>query len=67
MIKVIVNKNLCKGCELCAYACPFKIIVLSDALNNNGYNYATQKDYDKCTGCMMCALMCPESAIEIYK
>ncbi|MDP3388264.1 MAG: 4Fe-4S binding protein [Eubacteriales bacterium] len=67
MIKVIVNKKLCKGCELCTDACPLKIMVLGDVLNNNGYNYATQKDQDKCTGCMRCALMCPESAIEIYK
>ena len=67
MPKITVNENLCKGCGLCATACPKKIIVFSDKLNNKGYHCAHVFEIEKCIGCAMCAIMCPDVAITVEK
>src|SRR3990170_125179 len=51
MSYIIVNKEWCKGCELCVVACPKKIIALEDGFNSQGYHPAKLIDADKCTGC----------------
>ncbi|MBI3353455.1 MAG: 4Fe-4S binding protein [Nitrospirae bacterium] len=67
MSYIVVKKEWCKGCELCIFACPKKIIELDEEFNNQGYHPAKLIDADKCTGCAMCAEMCPDVAIEVYK
>ena len=68
MAKITVNENKCKGCGLCATACPKKIIVLSkDRLNAKGYHPAECNDFEKCIGCAMCATMCPDVAIVVER
>jgi 2-oxoglutarate ferredoxin oxidoreductase subunit delta len=67
MPRVVINENLCKGCELCISVCPRKIIFLSDTFNARSYHFArtdSNRD-DQCTGCTACALICPDVAIEI--
>jgi len=39
MLRVDVEE--CKGCGLCAEACPPKVIALSERLNHYGYRTAT--------------------------
>jgi 2-oxoglutarate ferredoxin oxidoreductase subunit delta len=63
---VIIDKELCKGCELCVIACPVEGLVLSDDLNLKGYRIV-RLDTDKCTGCVNCALVCPDSAISVFR
>jgi len=67
MAKIIVNENLCKGCELCVKACPRGIIALSDRINAKGYHPAELLDESKCTGCCSCAIMCPDVAITVER
>lgn len=68
MNRVTFNEDLCKGCGLCADACPKKIIVLShERLNKKGYRPAECIDLDKCLGCAMCATMCPDVVITVEK
>lgn len=67
MPKVTINEDLCKGCGLCATACPKKIVVLSDKLNKKGYHPAQVSEKEKCIGCAMCAMMCPDVAIKVEK
>lgn len=67
MPKITVNEDICKGCGLCATACPKKIISLSDKLNKKGYHPATVIEMEKCIGCAMCATMCPDVAIKVEK
>ena len=68
MAKITVNENKCKGCGLCATACPKKLIVLSkDRLNAKGYHPAECIDFEKCIGCAMCATMCPDVAIVVER
>ena len=68
MNKVTINIDWCKGCGLCAEACPKKIISLaSDKLNKKGYHPACVTDEEKCIACAMCAVMCPETVIKVEK
>ncbi len=63
---VFIEKNICKGCELCIEACPQNSLRLSLNINNAGYRYAELVE-DNCTGCTNCALVCPEVAITVYR
>ncbi|HHV72068.1 MAG TPA: 4Fe-4S binding protein [Clostridia bacterium] len=67
MVKVLINEDRCKGCELCVSVCPQRIIGFKSNLNIKGYKPVTVTEKDKCLGCGLCALMCPDVAIEIYK
>lgn len=63
---VTVDKNHCKGCELCVRACPQKILKMSDEITVRGYFYAQVADPSRCIGCMICAITCPDAAIEVH-
>jgi 2-oxoglutarate ferredoxin oxidoreductase subunit delta len=65
MPQVIIDKNYCKGCELCMKACPQEIIKMSAEINVKGYFYAQVVDQPRCIGCRLCAITCPDIAIEI--
>lgn len=68
MAHIEVNEDLCKGCGLCANACPKKIISLDKSrINSKGYHPATLIDASKCIGCKFCATMCPDVAITVYR
>lgn len=65
---IVVDKERCKGCNLCAVACPLKIIRLSkNAVNHKGYPYAEQVVEGMCTGCTCCAIVCPDGCISVYR
>ena len=52
MSRIIVDENICKGCGLCANACPRKIIELNKSrISAKGYHPAQLMDESKCTGC----------------
>ena len=65
--KVVINKEKCKGCELCINACPQGVLALSEDFNTKGYRYSVSVNPEKCVGCAFCAMMCPDVAIEVYK
>ncbi len=68
MAKIIINQELCKGCQLCVESCPRKIIAIStDRINNRGYRPAVLIDETRCTGCSSCAIMCPDVAITVER
>ncbi len=65
--RVTVIKERCKGCQLCANACPRKCIVMSESLNKHSYHPATYVG-EGCTGCGVCFYACPEpGAIRVFK
>ena len=64
--EIIVDEEICKGCELCLVACPEDTLGLSDKINKKGYRYAVQV-VDNCTGCASCAIVCPDAAITVYR
>ncbi|KPK38467.1 MAG: hypothetical protein AMJ78_09965 [Omnitrophica WOR_2 bacterium SM23_29] len=67
MGKIIIDKDACKGCELCSISCPEKLIVMDKELNVRGVHPATFLDIGKCTACKACAIICPDVCIEVYK
>jgi 2-oxoglutarate ferredoxin oxidoreductase subunit delta len=68
MPRIIVDEDRCKGCSLCVYSCPKKIIKLAKKkINLKGYHPAELLDEDKCTGCASCAKMCPDIAIRVER
>ena len=68
MIKVTINELLCKGCGLCARACPKDVLALSRTkLNLKVYHPAEVVRQENCIGCASCARTCPDVAIRIEK
>jgi 2-oxoglutarate ferredoxin oxidoreductase subunit delta len=65
---IVINREYCKGCELCTTACTFKLIRPGREFNARGYYTVEFVDPEgKCTGCTLCAEMCPDVAIEVWK
>jgi 2-oxoglutarate ferredoxin oxidoreductase subunit delta len=63
---VIIDTEICKGCELCISACPQESLALSSHINRKGYRFAALVK-DNCTGCVNCAIVCPDTAITVYR
>lgn len=63
---ITIDKNRCKGCELCVKACPQGILSMSKAINIKGYFHAQMHDPSRCIGCCICAITCPDMAIEVH-
>lgn len=63
---IIIDIDKCKGCELCAAACPQESLELSRKLNSKGYHYIIKIE-DNCTGCTNCAMVCPDGIIKVYR
>lgn len=67
MANINIAEDKCKGCGLCALACPKKLIRLSERINKKGYHPSECTDMDQCIGCAFCARMCPDCVIEVEK
>ena len=62
------NEAACKGCLLCADACPKNILELDKSkVNQKGYNPIMCTDINICTSCAICARVCPDSVIKVEK
>ena len=66
-VKIVIDKEKCKGCLLCIGVCPQKNLIVSKEVNAKGYQYVKLEDPDICTGCGLCYIMCPDCSIEIEK
>ncbi len=64
---ITAARELCKGCELCAAACPQECIGMSSSFNTRGYRFAELRLPDACTGCAACAIVCPDSVITVLR
>lgn len=65
--KIIINRELCKGCTYCIINCPKDLIEVDDTFNRSGFYPAVFKNAEECTGCAFCAISCPDIAIEVYR
>lgn len=67
-IRIDLEQDRCKGCELCVQSCPRHVLQMSAAeLNQLGYRPAQVAHPDRCNGCTICALVCPEVAFTLYE
>lgn len=60
-----VNRERCKGCELCIEVCPVGALEASKELNHRGVFPPALKQDGKCTMCTLREYMCPDLAIYI--
>lgn len=67
MFNITVESESCKGCGLCVWACPKKIMVISDVSNRSGQYVALCQSPEDCIGCKSCGIICPDGAISITK
>jgi 2-oxoglutarate ferredoxin oxidoreductase subunit delta len=69
--KIVVHRELCKGCGLCIAFCPQNVMTVSDTLNQMGYSPAKWLEKGNngkmCVACATCATICPDAAIEVYR
>ncbi|MDR2375183.1 MAG: 4Fe-4S binding protein [Treponema sp.] len=65
--KIIIDRELCKGCLLCVRACPVKVLGQSQTPNASG-SYPPETVYpEKCIACGNCYEVCPDVCIEVYE
>lgn len=61
--KLIIVKDLCKGCAFCIELCPKHVLAISPEFNKKGYHPPVVKDALSCSNCKLCEYYCPEFAI----
>ena len=64
---VVIDKERCKGCDLCVVACPVQVLALAGEVNGKGYNYSQMVRPDDCIVCASCEIVCPDSCIAVYR
>lgn len=73
-IKVIVDRNLCKGCGICIFFCPTKILKEglptawgghSPQLGEEGETKCMLVRGEKGVTCRLCEKRCPDAAIMV--
>jgi len=57
--EILIDRDWCKGCGICVYFCPKKVLQLDKS------GKAVVKDLASCTGCRLCEKRCPDIAIEV--
>ena len=65
MPSIHVDKDRCKGCEMCIDSCALGILVMSKQINAKGYFFTEVVDVQRCTACMLCGVMCSDLAITV--
>ncbi len=63
--QVTIERNRCKGCELCVHVCPKQVLAMSKDINDKGYFFSHVVNQPVCIGCRFCAFICPDVAIEV--
>ena len=64
---VEVNRDHCKGCDLCVVSCPTDVLELEPReVNDRGYHYVYMKNPDNCIGCANCGYVCPDACLTVY-
>ncbi|MFC1498765.1 4Fe-4S binding protein [Verrucomicrobiota bacterium] len=63
--RIKIDKERCKGCDLCISVCPNGTLKQSKELNSKGQHFVEIQCADDCTGCKQCTDICPDVAIEI--
>jgi 2-oxoglutarate ferredoxin oxidoreductase subunit delta len=63
--RIVIDRDRCKGCELCVHTCPQHVLALTRDLNARGNFFAAALAPSRCIGCRLCCITCPDVAIEM--
>ncbi len=65
---VVIDRDRCKGCELCVGVCPQKVLRMDTGYNARGYHpVILDESANHCTGCGVCAVVCPDVGFTVYR
>jgi len=65
---VVIDRDRCKGCELCVRTCPQHVLELAEDYNARGYHpVMLDESENHCTGCAVCAVVCPDVVFTVYR
>ena len=62
---LVIDRERCKGCELCVAACPRDVLSMSTEFNEKGYRFPLLAP--GCIGCRACHDVCPDSVFDVYR
>jgi 2-oxoglutarate ferredoxin oxidoreductase subunit delta len=65
--KIVIDREMCKGCLLCIRACPVKILEEDTEMNSTGSYPVKAVAMEKCIACGNCYEVCPDVCIEVYE
>jgi 2-oxoglutarate ferredoxin oxidoreductase subunit delta len=60
-ISHVIDKEWCKGCGICIYFCPKKV------LNFDNHGKAEAEKPQDCILCRLCEIRCPDFAIQVIE
>ncbi|MCL2181716.1 MAG: 4Fe-4S binding protein [Treponema sp.] len=64
--KIIISRDMCKGCLLCIRACPVKTLEVDTEMNSTGSYPVKTVNMEKCIACGNCFEVCPDACIEVF-
>lgn len=64
---IIVDSNLCKGCDICIVTCSKDVFAKSEKVNKKNVYVPYAANEDACTKCRLCEISCPDQAIYVSK
>ncbi|MFE9566518.1 4Fe-4S dicluster domain-containing protein [Streptomyces sp. NPDC006487] len=63
---LVIDREACKGCELCIAACPPGVLVMTaDEVNTRGHRYPLL--LPGCIACQACTAICPDFVFQVYR
>ena len=63
---VVIDVEMCKGCDLCIDACkPGVLRMTTTTLNSHGFRYPEL--LPGCTACQACSQICPDFVFQVWK
>lgn len=67
MTEILIDRECCKGCDICIAVCPKKIFIRSKKRNTAGTAMPEAQKIENCTGCRLCERLCPDGAIQVER
>jgi 2-oxoglutarate ferredoxin oxidoreductase subunit delta len=65
--KIVIDREVCKGCFLCIRACPIKILEKDNCPNSSGSYPVCIGNLQGCIACGNCYAVCPDLALTVYE
>jgi len=66
-IVIIIDRDLCKGCDICVEVCKPTALELVDAPDKWEGSVVLVKDIELCNFCRLCEVQCPDFAIRVLR